>query len=171
MPIPIDNLRAAASRSHRTTITKSLNEALAKHTATAFLCHSHKDEELANGLQVLLAENGWDLYIDWQDKEMPESPNKETAENIKNKIGVMDWFLFLATPHSTQSRWCPWEIGFADSKKNHDRILVIPTSDSSGNWYGNEYLQLYRQITEADKGGLAAFGAGNTSGGVWVKSL
>lgn len=171
MPISIRNLRAAAARSQRTILAKSLNEALAKNSPTAFLCHSHKDQELAKGLQVLLAENGWNLYVDWQDKEMPENPDKATAENIRNKIGVMDWFLFLATPNSTQSRWCPWEIGIADSKKRHDRILIIPTTDDSGKWYGNEYLQLYRQITEADGGGLAVFSAGSSSNGNWIRNL
>jgi len=170
MPISIAELRAAAGRSYRTTLAKSLNEALSKSKQTAFLCHSHKDEELAKGLQVLLAENGWDLYVDWQDHEMPEQPNKETAVKIKNRINTLDWFLFLATPNSTQSRWCPWEIGYADSKKAHDRILIIPTTDS-GKWYGNEYLHLYRKISDVTGGGLAAFPAGQNSGGTWIKSL
>lgn len=117
-----------------------------------------------------MAENGWDLYIDWQDHQMPEQPNKETAVKIKNRISELDWFLFLATPNSTQSRWCPWEIGYADSKKSHDRILVIPTTDA-GKWYGNEYLQLYRNILDAQGGALAAFSAGQNTDGVWLKSL
>ncbi len=171
MPIQITTLRAAASRSRQTIIEKSLDGTHRATVATAFLCHSHKDEDLAKGLQVLLSENGWDLYIDWQDREMPERPEKETAEKIKSKIITMDWFLFLATPNSIQSRWCPWEIGFADSKKIYDRILIIPTSDSSGNWYGNEYLRLYRKIENATTGGLAAFRPGQNSGGTWIRSL
>ena len=170
MPISISDLRAAAGRSYQTTIIKSVNEALSKSKQTAFLCHSHKDEELANGLQVLLAENGWDLYVDWQDHEMPEQPNKETAIKIKGRIDELNWFLFLATPNSTQSRWCPWEIGYADSKKAHDRILIIRTTDS-GKWYGNEYLQLYRNIKDATGGVLAAFPAGQESGGILLRNL
>jgi len=38
---------------------------------TAFLCHSHRDSALAEGLQALLAEQGVALYIDWQDATMP----------------------------------------------------------------------------------------------------
>lgn len=170
MPISIAELTAASGRSYRASVIKSVNEALAKSKQTAFLCHSHKDVKLAEGVQILLAENGWDLYVDWKDHEMPEQPNKETATKIKQKIVDMDWFLFLATPNSTQSRWCPWEIGFADSKKPHDRILIIPTTDS-GKWYGNEYLQLYRNIEKATGGGLAAFPAAQKSGGVLLKSL
>ena len=171
MPISINDLRAAGSRASRTRLLKSINEAVARSKQTAFLCHSHKDDDLAEGLQVVFAENGWELYIDWKDHEMPEKPNKETAEKIKTKIGQLDWFLFLATPNSSTSRWCPWEIGIADTRKSHDRMLIIPTTDSSGKWYGNEYLQLYNQITTAQGGGLARFPAGQTSGGTYIQNL
>jgi hypothetical protein len=120
---------------------------------------------------VILVENGWDLYIDWKDHEMPEKPNKETAERIKKKIAELDWFLFLATPNSSESRWCPWEIGIADTRKSHDKIVIITTQDSSGNWYGNEYLQLYAQISTVQGGGYAKFAAGQTTGGTYIKYL
>ncbi|MBL6987466.1 MAG: toll/interleukin-1 receptor domain-containing protein [Methylobacter sp.] len=171
MPISISQLEAAARRSSSYTLLDSVNEALAANKQTAFLCHSHKDEKLAEGLQVLLAENGWSLYIDWQDHEMPPQPNKITAFKIKNKIEQLDWFLFLATPNSSASRWCPWEIGIADTKKSHERIVIIPTTDNSGNWYGNEYLQLYNQIDFAQAGKLAKFPAGQTTGGTFVQNL
>lgn len=175
MAIKTRDLRSASNRSGRVVVAKSLNEALAKNQQTAFLCHSHKDHELAKGLQVLMKENGWDLYIDWEDTEMPSTPNKETANRIKTKIGATDWFLFLATDNSTQSRWCPWEIGFADSAKGYQKILIIPTEDDSGTWYGNEYLQLYKKLDEGNsnqtgKAGYAVFDAGANLG-TWVEDL
>ena len=171
MPIALDSLRMAGTRSFQVKIAKSFREARAKGQQTAFLCHSHRDEDLAKGLQVLLVENGWDVYIDWQDTCMPEKPSQETARRIQAAIRDRKWFIFLATPSSTSSKWCPWEIGYADRAKAHEQILIVPTTDRSGIWYGNEYLQLYRQITEADAGGLAAFGAGRNVGGIWVKNL
>ena len=175
MAIKTRDLRSASSRSGRIVVAKSLSEALAKKQKTAFLCHSHKDHELAKGLQVLMKENGWDLYIDWEDSEMPSAPNKETANRIKTKIWSTDWFLFLATDKSTQSRWCPWEIGFADSAKGYEKILIVPTEDVYGTWYGNEYLQLYKRMDEGSnkqtgKTGYAVFDAG-TSSGTWVENL
>lgn len=175
MAIKTRDLRSASIRSGRVVVAKSLNEAQAKNQQTAFLCHSHKDRELAKGLQVLMKENGWDLYIDWEDTELPSTPNKETANRIKTKIKTTDWFLFLATDNSTQSRWCPWEIGFADSTKGYDNILIIPTEDDYGAWYGNEYLQLYKKIDEGSdkqtsKTGYAVFGAGANSG-TWIADL
>ena len=108
MAISTRTLRSAADRTRQVLKTNSLNEALAKKQQTAFLCHSHRDHILAKGLQTLLNENGWDVYIDWQDEELPSSPDKKTAEKIKSKIAQTDWFLFLATDNSTSSRWCPW---------------------------------------------------------------
>jgi hypothetical protein len=116
---------------------------------TGFLCHSHKDRELALGLQQWLKEQGMDLYIDWQDASMPESPDVTTAARIRNVIHSADVFLFLATSDSMASRWCPWELGFADGVKPAEQIAIIATRDASGNYYGNEYLQLYRRIDQS----------------------
>ena len=137
---------------------------------TAFLSHSHQDALLALGLQEMLKRAGWDVYIDWQDTTMPATPDGETAFNIKVAIVRADWFLFLATQNSMSSRWCPWEIGFADGKKAHNRIAIIPTADNQGNFYGNEYLHLYSSIDVAQHAsGLALF---DTRGnGTWVHNL
>ena len=137
---------------------------------TAFLSHSHKDATLALGLQELHNNQGWDVYIDWQDQTMPERPDAETAFNIKAAIVRADWFLFLATQSSMASRWCPWEIGFADGKKAHERIAIVPTQDNHGHFYGNEYLNLYNKIdVPAGAVGLAFFDPrGN---GKWLRTL
>lgn len=171
VPITLDALRSASRRFYSTPVTKTLREAVAKRQKTAFLCHSHKDREFVQGLQVLLLENGWNVYVDWQDSELPEEPDKITADKIRTQIHALDWFLFLATPNSTDSRWCPWEIGYADNCKPYDSILIIPTTDQSGKWYGNEYLQLYRQITRDNIGGLSAFPAGRGTGGIQIRHL
>jgi hypothetical protein len=159
MPIPLDELRNAARRQRPMGIAKSLQEAKAAAQSTAFLCHSHKDETLAKGLQIVFAEVGSEVYIDWQDTALPPEPNQVTAEKIRKKITDLDLFLFLATPNSVASRWCPWEIGYADSRKPLTKIYIITTSDSNG-WYGNEYLKLYREIDYSEAGKLCAFPAG-----------
>lgn len=61
------------------------------------------------------------------------------------------------------SRWCPWEIGYADGKKPIERIIVIPTRDGY-NTYGNEYLQLYRHVGVTNLDKLAVFGPGEGLG-------
>lgn len=126
-------------------MAKSLVEARTQGLQTVFLCHSHDDEVLVKGLMALLEESGWRVYVDWADASMPEAPTRETAARIKRKILDLDFFLFLATDNSMTSRWCPWEIGYADGKKQIERILLLPTSDGLQT-YGSEYLQLYRRI-------------------------
>lgn len=154
MPIPLQRLQVAAMQLSRTRLM-TLSESRARPgKRTAFLCHSHKDAQLVEGLLVLLSANGFDVYVDWKDTELPETPDRETAKTIKDRIRSLDWFLFLATPNSTASRWCPWEIGFADSTKSADSILIVTTSDAAGRFYGNEYLNLYRQISQDATGAL-----------------
>lgn len=140
-----------------------------EHLRTAFLCHSHKDESLVKGLLVLFQEKGVNLYVDWLDSEMPESPNGETASRIQDKIKSAYYFFFLATANSKASRWCPWEIGYADGVGK--KVCIISTSDDH-NTYGNEYLQLYSHIDDgvSDNGrrhGLAVFEP-NSKNGFWL---
>ena len=169
MPITIDGLTQASFRS-RSEVVKSIREAKAEGRRTAFLCHSHTDRVLASGLVVLLKDAGWDVYVDWADPVMPPSPTRETAQRIQDRIKLADFFLFLATASSLASRWCPWEIGYADGTKPTDTILIVPTQ-SGGSIHGNEYLGLYRSIDTARNGRLAAWPAGSTSGGVYLSSM
>ncbi|XDD44697.1 toll/interleukin-1 receptor domain-containing protein (plasmid) [Leptospira sp. WS60.C2] len=128
---------------------KSLNERVELNKTkyfkkkSAFLCHSHKDEALVKGLIVCLKDNGIDLYVDWLDQTLPNSPNVFTAQKIQRRILECDLFLFLATQNSMNSRWCPWEIGYADASVRD--VLIIPTS-TTNETYGNEYLELYESI-------------------------
>jgi hypothetical protein len=141
-------LRTASSSQVRgfSALANSINEAKARHLRTAFLCHSHKDRAYALGLKAIIESQGGSLYIDWLDEEMPETPNRITAQRIKDKVAACDLFLFLATENSMVSRWCPWEIGYADGKKPIDSIVIVPTKDDLGRFHGNEYLQVYRRL-------------------------
>jgi len=164
MPLSIARLRSAGPQWRtRTKVASSVADAQARSIRTAFLCHSHKDRDLVEGLLNELADSGWSVYVDWIDAGMPETPDATTAQRIKQKIQELNLFLFLATPNSTSSRWCPWEIGFADGKKANDTIFIIPTSDGRG-CYGNEYLQLYRRIDDSQQGPLGVWAPGQTQG-------
>lgn len=159
MTIRIDQLRTAATRSIKA--ATNLTQARALGISTAFLCHSHRDASLARGLETILNEAGLKVYIDWNDPEMPAIPDRNTALKIKGKIVETDLFLFLATGNSVVSRWCPWEIGYADGKKAIDKIIVIPTTDGVTT-YGNEYLDLYRRIDWSYLGKAGIWSPGKT---------
>jgi hypothetical protein len=150
---------------YRETLHESMRKSASLGKAkSTFLCHSHKDETLVKGLIALFQETGIDLFIDWKDHSMPETPNAETAKKIQDAIRARDIFLFLASANSKASRWCPWEIGYADSSRR--KLFIVPTADGTGT-YGNEYLQLYAHIdigTHEARSGLAVFNAGMTKG-------
>jgi hypothetical protein len=161
MPISLSTLRQAAGSRK---VAKSLHEARAAGAKTLFLCHSHEDQDLVLGLVNLLDDAGWNVYVDWKDTSMPAAPSRETAQKIKDRVKGADYFLFLATPNSVKSRWCPWEIGFADGVKPITSIFVSTTRDEFGNHYGNEYLQLYRHVDFSDKRELGVWMPGEAQG-------
>lgn len=146
-PLNITEISGAsiASRESATAKFASAASAKAAKVATAFLCHSHKDRILALQLTALLAARGVDLYVDWKDSDMPATPNRETAEKIQRKIQELDFFLYLATPNSGGSKWCPWEIGYGDKAKGKDKLYIIPTQHGT-TVSGQEYLSLYRSL-------------------------
>lgn len=151
------SILAYSSRAEVRKSERVVEEARQAGKQTAFLSHSHKDSVLAKGLQGFLQSKGWLVYIDWEDLSMPSKPNRETAQKIKDKIKRFDWFFYLATINSASSRWCPWEIGYADGVKDIDKIVIIPTRDSEGRNHGNEYLDLYRKVDVAQGGGYGLF--------------
>ncbi len=137
----LQNRSAKATRPARTRA-----EAIRNGYQTAFLSHSHEDRGLALGLQAMLLEAGWKVYLDWQDEAMPEQPDKETAARIVEQIEMNRWFLLLATPNSLRSLWCPWEVGIAHQAKSHDEVYIVLTSSTGGRFSGTEYYHLYRRI-------------------------
>ena len=141
MAINQTNLYAASSY-YQSDLNKRASEG--RFYRTAFLCHSHWDEQLVKGLIVVFSRLRVKLYVDWLDSSMPETPNKETAQNLQRRIKQADMFLFLATEKSINSRWCPWEIGYADGIGKVPHIL--PTVDQYSVTYGSEYLEIYPQI-------------------------
>jgi hypothetical protein len=113
---------------------------------TIFLSHSHLDKTIVNKIGLLFSMLNTELYVDWLDKTLPEETNKITADTIKVKIQECNHFLFLATYHGLRSKWCNWELGVADSLKKSKNLAILPIESKSGNWKGNEYLQLYPEM-------------------------
>jgi hypothetical protein len=161
MAIRIDQIKAYNTRNF--SAPRTIYEAKTRGITTAFLSHSHKDKDVVSRLEAFLGYAGMHVYIDWQDDQMPERPNRETAARIKEKIVSTDIFLFLATENSMASRWCPWEIGYADGKKNIDKILVIPTSNGLKT-FGNEYIDLYRRVDISQFGKVGIWKPGYSTG-------
>lgn len=171
MFIKQSELRSAAASHSVFSESVTTKTASAQGRTTVFLSHSHRDRELAKGLRVYLKRRGWNVYIDWLDEEMPARISKETAARLQSKIQECNRFMLLATENSCRhSRWCPWEIGYADGKKPRNAIVIVPTSDDRGHEYGSEYLGLYERIENMGPNHETALmpPAGD---GRWIKSL
>lgn len=170
MAIPQAELIEFSRQQTTASLNESVKVAKSNSKQTAFLCHSHRDERLALGVQSWLHNQGWELYIDWLDASMNSTPDKYTAQKIQKHILSRDWFLYLATSNSTKSKWCPWEIGFADGAGKSGDIIVLRTSSKSTT-YGQEYLQLYRFVSKTKIEDFRIFEAGARQSGKSLSSL
>jgi hypothetical protein len=122
----------------------------ASYTSSIFLSHSHVDAAQVENAVVFLRKMGVSVYVDWMDDSMPARTSGETARMLKDKIRQNDKFIFLATNNSINSKWCNWEIGYADAFKYLNKIALFPLADDNGSWQGSEYLQIYPYIKESD---------------------
>lgn len=114
-----------------------------KDSITVFLSHKHNENEVLKEVVVLLSNLKVEVYLDWEDEEMPEKTSGATAIKIKDKIKSNKKFILLATEKAIESKWCNWELGYGDSHKYSDNIAIMPIIENDGSWPGNEYLQIY----------------------------
>jgi hypothetical protein len=110
-----------------------------------FLSHSHKDKDLIQPAIAFLRSHGVKVYVDWMDAGMPDVVSGDTAKKIKEKIKEHKKFLVLVTENSKDSRWVPWELGFADPTKGIDHIASFPVAEHY-DFSQNEYLHIYPKI-------------------------
>lgn len=117
-------------------------------STSIFLSHAHNDKDVVEQAKLFFENLGITIYVDWADETMPERPNASTAQKIKNQIiSLNDKFVLLATNNGVSSKWCNWEVGIADPfKLPTKKMALLPLSDNSGNWNGNEYLAIYPRI-------------------------
>jgi len=141
-----------------------LNESVATARLSIFLSHSHNDRKKARGIIKHLASLGIDVYVDWNDDQMPRETNRVTAERIKTRIEELDLFMVLLTRNAAASRWVPWEIGVADQAKGDSKVIIIPVLDSTGRYYGMEFLRLYRRVELATSGETCVLRPGRAVG-------
>jgi hypothetical protein len=141
----------AGIRTFSAVVNKALNESKVGKKVSIFLSHSHKDKEMIEAGIVYFDGLPISIFVDWADETMPEATNGVTAAKIKKKIKENKKFVLLATNNAVVSKWCNWELGIGDIEKySTDNIAIIPLADNNGNWDGNEYLQIYPRIEDAD---------------------
>jgi len=117
---------------------------------TVFLSHKHDDLDDVRGVIGELENLGAKVYIDSMDNKMPNETNGDTAKRIKEVIKYCNKFILLATDNAIESYWCNWELGIGDVHKYNQHIAILPMKEKDTydhKYKGNEYLQIYPQIT------------------------
>ena len=109
-----------------------------------FLSHSYLDKELVYSLVNLFNEAGYSVYVDWMvDTQLDRSKvNANTAAQLRTRMKMCKGLAYVSTTNITQSKWCPWELGYVDGNKN-GRCAIIPVLETNtGSFMGQEYLGL-----------------------------
>lgn len=108
-----------------------------------FLSHSSLDKKLVLTLVELFNEAGYAVYVDWiEDQELDRNNvTSNTADILRSRMNNSRGLSYVATSNILSSKWCPWELGYFDGKKN-SRCCILPVVET-GSFAGQEYLGLY----------------------------
>ena len=134
-----------SAKAQTTGLNESAKGKFSRSEEYIFLSHSNEDLPLAEGLVQKLRGLGLKLYFDLDDSGLAYPPGRSTAIRIKKCIDNAAAFILLATEKSIrESRWCPWELGYADGIGIP--IGIAQTKDMEGKCWGAEYLQMYESV-------------------------
>lgn len=132
-----------------------------------FLSHSYKDKDKLIELKDSLNAMGLNVYVDWlndKDELLRDLTCAETAKVITERLKASKAILYVHTNASLDSKWTPWELGFASALNKP--ILVYrpePTENEP------EYLQLYIPVC-LEEGNLLV-GKEKSDINEWIKRL
>ena len=125
-------------------------------TYDIFLSHSSLDQDLVLALVRLFNQARYSVYVDWiEDSELDRNNvTKCTATILKKRMIQSRGLAYVSTKNITNSKWCPWELGYFDGRKN-ERCCILPVMEGK-RFEGQEYLGLYpyltySQIKDSDK--------------------
>lgn len=115
-----------------------------------FLSHSSSDFSLVIGLYKKLTEKGYIVFLD--KIETKDISIQSIANKLKEAMNNSTYILYAHTHNSINSKWVPWELGYFDSNKGEDKILVMPIINEYGKakYAGQEYLTQYKEIEVED---------------------
>lgn len=109
-----------------------------------FLSHSYKDKNKLIELKDSLNAMGLNVYMDWvndKDELLRNLTCAETAKVITERIKASKAIFYVHTNASSNSKWTPWELGFASALNKP--ILVYRPEETENE---PEYLQLYNTV-------------------------
>lgn len=113
-----------------------------------FLSHSFRNKEDLLKMKAILNSSNLNIYLDWvndKDELLREKSCTDTAKVLTERIKACKAILYIHTPESLDSKWTPWELGFASALGKPIYVYYLSHSDVDP-----EYLQLYKEVTLID---------------------
>lgn len=112
-----------------------------------FISYSWKDRSFAYKVVELLENCSYTVYVDYNDFKLDRSKvDEDTVKRLIEKMKKCKGLLYLYSPSSSVSKWCPWEVGVFSGIKNF-RCANLPIVDKCTDEYKNqEYLELYPYV-------------------------
>ena len=114
-----------------------------------FLSHSYRDKDKLIELKNTLNALGLNVYMDWvndKDELIRTLTSKDTAIVITERIKASKAILYVHTNSSMNSKWTPWELGFAYAIGKPVLVYKVEASNDDP-----EYLQLFELVVFEDK--------------------
>ena len=148
-------IRSAAART-RLAKNNRTADAILKEEASAvrssydiFLSHSYLDKTDILGVKEFIEGKGHTVYVDWiDDKQLDRSKvDKSTAAQLRAAMKKCACLIYAYSPNITNSRWCPWELGYFDGYNGSAFVMPI-VENQSETYGGTEYVGLYNRIEE-----------------------
>ena len=116
-------------------------------TYDIFISHSYLDKTEIEALYYIFEECGYTVFIDWKQEELQDrnEVSKEVANKLRKYMANCKSLLYVSTKNSSNSKWCPWELGFVDGLNG--RVAILPILNEENNKYkGQEYLGIYPYV-------------------------
>lgn len=120
-----------------------------------FLSHSYLDKVQVLSLVKLFNNHHFSVYVDWiEDKQLDRNNvNEKTADLLRNRMKQSRCLSYLTTKNITNSKWCPWELGYFDGLKQ-SKCCILPVMEYGSKFNGQEYLGLYPYLEYASLAGV-----------------
>lgn len=112
-----------------------------------FVSYSWNDRLFADKVVQLLEKCGYTVYIDYNDSRLDRANvSEETAKRIIDAMKKCKGLLYLYSPSSSVSKWCPWEVGIFSGMKNLRCANLPLTEEYNEDFKTQEYLEIYPYV-------------------------
>lgn len=165
---PLDSVRYKEINSPQELLQRIYTSPLEKMKEyDLFISHSYKDKDALIRIKALLNGQNLNVYLDWvndKDELLREKTCAETAAVITERIRNSRAILYIHTEESINSRWTPWEIGFAHALGK--KICVYSPDE---NVEKPEFIQLYETAVFKSDDLLVKVGGSTIEIKDWIK--